>query len=186
VQGRRLEPPSVPPAHGTVLLRPFVDADVAMLCDLATDPYVPTIGSLPLHADEAEALAYVARQRGRSEEGVGWSFCIADRRSGRALGGAGLWVVPDDPSRMTAGYAVAPQARGRGVAARALRALTGFAWSLPGVTRVELFVEPWNVTSLRTAAAAGYVRETVLHGEEVRGRTTDLVRLAVSRPSDHP
>jgi len=186
VEGRRLALPSVPPAHGTVLLRPFADTDVPMLRDLATDPYVPTIGSLPFRADEAEALAYVARQRGRSEEGVGWSFCIADRRSGQALGGAGLWVVPDDPRRTTAGYAVAPRARGRGVAGQALRALTAFAWTLPDVLRVELFVEPWNIASLRTAEAAGYGREAVLHGAKVRERKADLVRLAVSRPSDHP
>lgn len=185
MEGRRLVLPSVAPAHGTVLLRSFVDTDVPMLRDLATDPYVPTIGSLPFRASEAEALAYVARQRGRAEEGVGWSFCIADRSSGRALGGAGLWLVPDDPRRTTAGYAVAPRARGRGVAGQALRALTAFAWSLPDVARVELFVEPW-VASLRTAEAAGYGRETVLRGAEVRGRSTDLVRPALSRPSDHP
>lgn len=89
------------------------------------------------------------------------------------------------PRRTTAGHAVAPRARGRGVAGQALRALTAFAWSLPDVARVELFVEPW-VASLRTAEAAGYGRETVLRGAEVRGRSTDLVRLALSRPSDHP
>ena len=58
----------MPPTCGTVLLRPFTDADVAMVRDLATDPYVPTIGSLPPDADEVEALGYVAR------DGAAYSF----------------------------------------------------------------------------------------------------------------
>ncbi len=151
--------PTEPPAWGTVLLRAFRDQDVAMVMDLATDPYVPQIGTLPLHADAAAALAYVERQRSRTVQGVGWSFCVADRTSGVALGGAGLWLDPDDPRRTSAGYAVAPRARGRGVAEQALRALTAFAWTLPPVERVELGVEPSNLASLRTAERAGYVRQ---------------------------
>lgn len=174
--------PSDPPTWGRVVLRAFTEADVGMVRDLATDPYVPTIGSLPPGADEPAALAYIARQRGRVAEGVGWSFCVADRATGEALGGAGLWVVPEDPHRMTAGYAVAPRARGHGVAAQALRALSRFAWTLPEVARVELFVEPWNVASLATARRAGYVVEGRLPDEEVRGRRVDLVRLVAGRP----
>ena len=62
-----------------------------------------------------------------------------------------------------------------------LRALTTFAWTLPDVTRVELLVEPWNVASLRTAERAGYVRETLLHDQDLQGRVVDLVRLAATR-----
>ena len=48
--------PSTPPTSGGIVLRPFRDAAVAMLRDLATDPYVPLIGSLPANASEQEAL----------------------------------------------------------------------------------------------------------------------------------
>ena len=72
----------------------------------------------------------------------------------------------------TAGYAVAPSARGRGVARQALPALTRFAWTLPGVDRVELFVEPWNTASLRTAAQGGFTLQGVdPELQDVRGTT---------------
>ena len=45
-------------------------------------------------------------------------------------------------------------------------------------------MEPVNEASLRTAAAAGYVREALVRDQELRGRPTDLVRLAVSRPRE--
>lgn len=177
-----LAEPAQAPAHGGVVLREFCDDDVAMVLDLATDPYVTQIGTLPLRADREEALAYVARQRSRRLTGVGWSFCVADVTTDAALGGAGLWVVPDDPHRMTAGYSVAPRARGRGVAAQALQALTAFAWRMPDVQRVELSVEPWNLASLKTAERAGFTRTWVLHDQELHGRRVDLVVLALDRP----
>ena len=178
---RSLAMPQELPRWGNVVLREFDEADIAMVMDLATDPYVPTIGSLPFAADRADALAYVTRQRGRTEEGIGWSFCVADAVSNAALGGAGLWVDHEDPHRTTAGYAVAPRARGRGVAGQALRALTVFAWTLPAVKRVELFIEPWNTASLHTAEHAGYVREDLLHDQELQDRRVDFVRLAATR-----
>lgn len=175
--------PAEPPAWGGVVLREFRDEDVAMVLDLATDAYVPQIGSLPFRADRAAALAYIARQRARRLEGVGWSFCVADRESGVALGGAGLWVVVGDPHRLTAGYAVAPAARGRGVGRQALSALTSFAWTLPGVERVELFVEPWNTASLKTAERAGCARCGLAPElQELQGRRVEMVRLEAVRP----
>ena len=170
------------PRWAKVVLREFDESDIAMVMDLSTDPYVPTIGSLPFAADRADALAYVTRQRGRTVEGVGWSFCVADAESNAALGGAGLWIDHEDPQRMTAGYSVAPRARGRAVAGQALRALTTFAWTLPAVQRVELFIEPWNTASLRTAEHAGYVREILLHDQELQNRRVDLVRMSAARP----
>jgi len=44
----KLQMPSEPPTSDGILLRPFHDTDVGMLRDLATDPYVPLIGTLPL------------------------------------------------------------------------------------------------------------------------------------------
>jgi hypothetical protein len=37
--------PARPVAHGPIVLRKFSYADVPMAMELATDPYVPTIGS---------------------------------------------------------------------------------------------------------------------------------------------
>ena len=171
----------MPSADG-VLLRPFAAGDVAMLQDLATDPYVPLIGSLPADASEQEALDFVARQHSRWTTGVGYSFCVADLVDGRALGTAGLWLGDLAQGRASAGYTVAPGARRRGVASRALRALTTFGWTLPELFRIELYVEPWNTGSIRTAERAGYGRDGLLdRHREIGGRRRDVLVYASVR-----
>lgn len=175
--------PSATPVYGAVRLRAFEDRDVAMVRDLATDPYLPTIGSLPPRADEDEARAYIGRQRGRLEEGAGFAFCIADRETDAALGNAGLWVRDLQHGRAGVGYAVAPSARGRGVATDALRALVGLAWTIDGLHRLEARIEPWNSASIRTAETAGFEREGLLRAhEEIGGRRVDLLMYSLLRP----
>lgn len=175
--------PTEAPRSGPVRLRPFQDRDVPMVRDLATDAYVPLIGSLPPAADDEQARAWVARQHGRLEAGTGFSFCVADLVADRALGAAGLTLV--GPARASAGYATAPAERGRGVAGHALTALTSFAWAhLPSLRRVELYVEPWNSASLAVAHRAGYEREGLLRShQEIGGRRVDMVLLAALRPA---
>lgn len=177
--------PDEPPRDGPVLLRPFVDADAAAAVELATDPYVPLIGSLPPGATAEEALAWVHRQQQRHAEGAGYSFAVADARTDEALGAAGLWLRHLDEGRATAGYAVRPSARGRGVAGAALRALTRFAWTVPGVDRVELRIEPWNTASVRVADAAGYRSVGVLPADTEIGGVLRDVRLHVADRPRH-
>jgi RimJ/RimL family protein N-acetyltransferase len=161
--------PLSPPAHGGVVLRKAREDDLAMARELATDPYVPTIGTLPPHADEAEALAWIHRQHARYEEGTGFSFAIADADTDAAVGQCGLWLRELGEGRASAGYSVAPSARGRGYAADALMALTAFGWTVPGLFRIELYIEPWNAGSIRTAERAGYVREGLLRSHQAIG-----------------
>ncbi|WP_242525787.1 GNAT family N-acetyltransferase [Phycicoccus sp. DTK01] len=175
--------PVVPPAAGRVRLRGFRDADLPMVLDLATDPYVPVISTLPAGADEADALAYLERQHGRLGEGRGFSFCVAFADTDEAVGTAGLWVDDLGHGRFRAGYTVAPSWRGRGLATDALRALTTFAWSVEVAHRVELYVEPWNTASLVVAERNGYVREGLLRDHHRLGdEWRDMVLLAAVRP----
>jgi len=54
--------------------------------------------------------------------------------------------------------------------------LTTFAWGVPELHRVELYIEPWNVASARTAEAAGYQREGLLRSQQViGGRRVDMM-----------
>ena len=176
--------PAEPPTSGGIVLRRFRDSDVAMLRDLATDPYIPLIGTLPAHASEHEALEFIQRQHSRLETGAGFSFCVADVATDEALGTAGLWTRELATGRATAGYSVAPRARGQKVATRALRALTEFGWTLPELFRIELYVEPRNASSVRAAEAAGYVREGLLRSHQPVGdRRADMLLYAHLRPN---
>jgi RimJ/RimL family protein N-acetyltransferase len=165
-----------------VRLRAFERRDIGTVRDLSTDPYVPLTGTLPGDAAEDDAAAWIERQHDRLATGAGFSFCIADADDDRALGATGLWLADLAHGRATAGYGVAPRERGRGVAADALTALTAFAWTVAGLHRVELYVEPWNAASLRTAERAGYQREGLLRSRQViGGRRVDMVLLSALR-----
>jgi ribosomal-protein-alanine N-acetyltransferase len=174
--------PAPLPAHGAVRLRPFRDSDLPLIAELAHDPYVPTIGTVPNPYTDEAGLAYLARQHQRLTDGTGWSFAIAAAADDRAVGGIGLWIRDLGAGRATAGYVVAPGERGRGFATDALRALIDFAWTLPDLHRVELYIEEWNIGSLRVAAGAGFTHEGVLRShQEIGGTRRDMLLFAAVR-----
>lgn len=174
--------PRQPPRHGQVVLRPFDPADTPLAHALGTDPYVPLIGSLPPHPSPQQALEWVQRQRRKHSEGTGFSFAIADAESGTAIGAIGLWLRDLPEGRATAGYSVSPEHRGRGVAGSALLALTTFAWTIPPLHRIELYIEPWNTASIGVATAAGYRREGLLRSHQwIGGTRRDMLLYAAIR-----
>ena len=164
------------------MLREFVDEDCAVVIELSTDPYVPLVSTLPPGATEEQARDWVERNRDRRQTGRGFSFAIADARTGDGLGQIGLWLDESPHGRASAGYFIAPSARGRGLAAEALIALTTFAWTIPGLHRMQLLIEPWNTASLRTAERAGYEQEGLLRSYmEIGGRRRDMLVWAALR-----
>lgn len=84
--------PTRRPSHRGLELRESAPA-TSRWC--RTSPRTPTCAAdrkPAAHADEAEALDYIERQRSRLAEGAGFSFVIADTESDEALGGIGLWL----------------------------------------------------------------------------------------------
>ncbi|GAA4910428.1 GNAT family protein [Nesterenkonia rhizosphaerae] len=175
--------PPAPPRWGSVLLRQVQEKDVPMAQEMSADAYIPQIGSLPPHADHRQAREWVQRQQTRHEQGIGFSFTIADAGSDEPVGHCGLWLKEISAGRGSAGYAIRPSARGRGLAAEALLALTSFGWDIPLLHRIELYIEPWNTGSIRTAEQAGYAREGVLRShQEIGGVRRDMLLFAAVRP----
>jgi [ribosomal protein S5]-alanine N-acetyltransferase len=175
--------PTTPPTYGSVVLREFTTEDAHLAVELGEDPYIPLIGSLPAHPTARQALEWFHRQRGRLAEGIGLSFAIADAESDIAVGAIGLWLQHLSAGRATAGYAVSRAHRGRGIATSALKALTRFAWTIPALYRVELYIEPWNHSSIHVAEAAGFQREGLLRShQEIGGTRRDMLLYAATRP----
>jgi RimJ/RimL family protein N-acetyltransferase len=84
--------------------------------------------------------------------------------------------------RASAGYSASAAHRGRGVASSALKALTTFAWTIPALYRVELYIEPWNNSSIHVAEASGYQREGLLRSyQEIGGSRRDMLLYAATR-----
>ncbi|MEV7550861.1 GNAT family N-acetyltransferase [Amycolatopsis sp. NPDC089917] len=165
--------PATPLAHGSVVLREFAETDVSLVLELGEDPYVPLIGSLPAHPTRREAEDWVRRQQTRHAEGRGFPFVI--EADGTAVGTIGLWLRKLSEGIGILGYSVSPRHRRRGIATDALKAITGFAWTVPGVERIELCIEPWNRGSFRAAEKAGYRREGLLPAhQEIGGIARDM------------
>ncbi len=175
--------PTTPPTHGSILLREFTDDDVQLALALGEDPYVPLIGTLPPFPTLQDAREWVQRQRDRYTDGYGLAFAVEDIASGRAVGTIGLWLRNMPAGRATVGYSVSPAHRGRGVGSSALRAITEFAWTVPELHRIELYIEPWNAGSIHVAETAGYQREGLLRShQEIGGSRRDMLLYATVRP----
>jgi len=137
--------------------------DVSLIREAGRDRLIPLITTVPTDGSEASCRAFVERQWSRGHDGVGYSFAIAadDPRAG-AVGQIGLWPTSSDPERASTGYFVVERHRGARIAGRALVTLATWAFEVIDIVRLELYVEPWNLGSIRTAEGAGFVREGLL------------------------
>ena len=173
------------PAEGAVRLRPYRESDLRLVAELAADPYLPLIGTIPAEYSDEAGRAYLERQHQRLHDEAGFSFAVARRIDDVAVGGAGLWLARAGavPGTASAGYAIAPPYRNAGYATAALLALTRFAWTRPDLDRVDLYVEPDNAASIAVAEHAGYLRLGLLPGhDEIGGRRRDMLRYRAFRP----
>ncbi|MDO5736975.1 MAG: GNAT family protein [Propionibacteriaceae bacterium] len=182
-------PTEVPTLTGRlVVLREWCDADAPLIASVASDPLIPLITSVPSSGLPDDIAAYLHRQRRRPIDGTGLSFAITDLRTTRAIGSIGLWTRDYDRGRLSIGYWVAKEFRHQGRAQDALATLTRWAAMLPGVGRLQLFVEPWNEGSWRIAEACGFMREGLLRQwQQVGGRRRDMwVYSLIPDPDDLP
>jgi ribosomal-protein-alanine N-acetyltransferase len=181
------EPPLEVPElrSASVVLRPFTmaDLDLDLVRCAATDPYIPTITSVPADYSDAEGRAFIARQFERAQLGHGYPFVIAEPTDpALGVGSVGLWLGEIESGRASVGYWLAPEVRGKKLAAEALRLLRTFAFDVLAIPRLHLFVEPWNSASARTAEEAGFRREGLLRGwERIDDEQHDVISFAVLR-----
>lgn len=166
-------------AAGSFRLRPFTLADVEVVREASSDSHIPLITTVPAVFTEDEGRRFIERQWSRAEQGTGYSFAIADAVTDRAVGQAGLWLKDLSEGRASVGYWVVGSARGRGAAAFAVQALVRWGHHELEVPRLELYVEPWNTASIRTAEKAGFQREGLLRSwQEVGGKRKDMYMYA--------
>ncbi|GGK15454.1 hypothetical protein GCM10010124_05230 [Pilimelia terevasa] len=153
-----MEYPSEALAYG-VRLRRYREDDVPAIVAGCGDPLTQRFMPLmPRGYDEETARAWIRTGlRERAAHG-GYSWAVADPATDRLLAGAGMRVSDNGRNIAEVGYWTVPDARGRGVATAATRALTDLAFA-HGIARLELLNMWANVGSQRVALAAGYRRE---------------------------
>jgi RimJ/RimL family protein N-acetyltransferase len=148
---------------------------------LARDPDVLRFTRLPADPPPHFAERWLATYEAARAAGTREAFAILD---GDAFAGFAVAVgIDETAATCELGYAVAPAARGRGVAAEALRQLCDWAFAR-GMQRLELRIGVANEASKRVAARCGYVREGVLRSAYFKEGLREDTELWSLLPSD--
>ena len=168
--------PAPPLGDDAVALRPWREADIAAQLRAFADPvfdrfsdWAPgTRAEAVRHLTELEA----ARLRGEQLE----LAMVEPNDMDLVLGGASLNHVSLSQGRAAVGYWLAPEARGRGIATRAVRLLARWAFDSLGIVRLQLTCGPDNDASHRVAARCGFTREGLLRSHmPFKGHRRDTV-----------
>jgi RimJ/RimL family protein N-acetyltransferase len=171
-----------PLSDGVVVLRLRDERDVPLIASASSDPETRQwLDDEPLTSERQRDL--VSRADDQWRTGRGAPFVIADGASDRALG---LLNVQFDDDEEVAALAVSvfPEARGRGVASRALRLAAKWATLDLGLQRVYAEAASDNIASIRAIEKAGFRREGLLRAHcKTHGRRHDCVMFSVV-PSD--
>ena len=161
-----------------VRLRAFRVQDVDRIVEACSDPDTSYwLGSMPQPYQRDSAWAYLEGIAELAARGVGMAWCIADPEDDRCLGSISLDGLGGYARRGEIGYWAHPNARGRGVAAEAVRLVTRHARDSGLATSVLIRCAIGNAASRRVAERAGY-REVGIQpaSEPLRdGLITDLV-----------
>ncbi|MGC0331288.1 RimJ/RimL family protein N-acetyltransferase [Streptomyces sp. SAI-170] len=114
--------------------------------------------------DLATAHASLRAKAERAADGMDVTFRVADAVSGTTLGQIGVNLIDHLMRVARVGYWVLPEARGQGVAARALRLTADWALTDLGLHRLELGHAVGHDVSCRIAERCGFPYEGTLRG----------------------
>ena len=148
---------------GVLRLRRWTLDDLPCVAQAAADPAIPEMSTVPATFTAEAGRAFIERQWARPAEGAGLSLAIEDAAAREAVGALSLLHRPGQQAGAVGiGYWIAPAARRRGLATRAVRLAAAWALHEAGTARVAALVEPANVASRRVVEAAGFEREGLL------------------------
>jgi ribosomal-protein-alanine N-acetyltransferase len=154
------------------------ETDVAAIAEASYDPETQRrLNDDPLTPDQQRETVSRAEEQWRA--GTGAPFVIADPEDDRPLGLVNLQFGGDDE---VAGLAVSvfPDARGRGVAARALWLAAVWGLRELGLQRVFAEAAADNEASIRAIEKAGFEREGTMRAHcKTHGKRHDCVMFSL-------
>jgi RimJ/RimL family protein N-acetyltransferase len=160
---------------GTITLRAWRPEDWRAVFDACQDEQIARFAPIPLPYTEESAQGFISMCEDEWATGRERPFAITDTPTGEVVGS----ITRHAPwgHRVEFGYWVAPGARGRGVATRALRLLADWTLDTTDLIRLDLYTHPDNHASGRVALGAGFVREGVRRAWDLdrEGRPEDAI-----------
>ena len=141
-----------------VRLRRWTALDLACVRAASDEGSIPEGTTVPPSYTEEAGTAWIERQHSRVTEGQGWSLAVAEMSDNRPVGCVVLLLRPQE-GVAGLGYWLLPEARGRGLASRAVALLTEWGLDEQQLARVEAWVEPHNEASTSVLLRCGFERE---------------------------
>ena len=128
---------------------------------LIEDPDVLRFTRVPEPSPPGFVESWLASYEKGRADGTKEAFAIVDEAN-RFLGLALAPTIDRRARSVELGYAIGPEARGRGIATEALRRLTDWAFAELGAMRIELLISVDNEASKVVARRCGYTYEGTL------------------------
>ena len=154
-------------ADDEIRLEPLNEAHVAPIAVVIGDPDIVRFTRVPSGADDTFVRGWIARYVAGWGDGSCAGFAIR-ATDGEIIGFAALVDLDLDHREGEIGYMVAPAARGRGVARRAVELLTRWGFDELGLVRLELRIDVENPGSVAVARRTGYRLDGVLRQGHVK------------------
>lgn len=160
---------------GVVRLRRWLPTDAEAVFAACQDPVIARFVPIPQPYTLDSATDFIARANAGTDAGPSAHLAIVDAVGDKLLGS--ISRHGPDGHRAMFGYWLAPGARGRGIATRALRLIVDWSLATTDAIRLELYTDPENDASGRVAARAGFEREGVRRAWDLDrdGRPIDSV-----------
>jgi RimJ/RimL family protein N-acetyltransferase len=152
-----LRHPDPPLSDGGITLRAKTGADADGLTAACQDPEIPRWTRVPVPYRRADALGWIAGSELERNAGLSIDWLAVDAED-RLLASVALMHLDRKAASGEIGYWVAREARGRGIATRAVRLVCEWAASDLGLTTLEIIVHEENTPSHAVARAAGFTK----------------------------
>jgi ribosomal-protein-alanine N-acetyltransferase len=154
--------PDPPLVDGELRLRPWTAGDAAALSAAWGDPEVARFTGVPADRSEAAARRWIEGDGAR--RAAGRSLDLVVDVDGQVAGEVGLVDRPGRPGVAEVGWWIGPAHRGRGLAARAVRLLAGWALGALELSALEAVCDPANPASAAVARRAGFTPDGAIWG----------------------
>ncbi|GGR61944.1 hypothetical protein GCM10010169_00330 [Micromonospora fulviviridis] len=148
---------------GVVTLRRVAPADADALYRLHARPEVVANRVPPVPPTRASIERRCRLAESRWLAGQSADLAILDAATGTVAGGCALMYDEPATGQAMLGYSMLPEARGRGLATRAVGLVAAWAFDI-GLARLWAGTRPENVASQRVLTKTGFQREGLLRG----------------------
>jgi len=157
---------------GSIVLRPWREADADWYVDQVSDPEIQRFTSEPADLTVERATASISAVAANPEL-LCWAITAAG--TDELLGNAGVHASTGEMY-----YWVAAPARGRGVATAAVRLMTAYCFHNCDIPELSLLVRPGNNASIRVAEKSGFANPSTTELAEVRELVDRITKQAVT------